>query len=123
VIAYSVIPVSGIRFTFSVLLSCSSTFTLRNKSWNAGFNHWIQPLCGRVMGSGSTSGMLFGIGHTLVSASPKAGFASLLEGAAWLLFVAAALALWVGGRAIKEFAGTERITAEAEGVGLAMLFD
>jgi hypothetical protein len=52
----------------------------------------------------------------------KAGLASLLKGAAWLLFAIAAFAFWVGGRAINEFAGTERITAEVEGVGLAALF-
>jgi hypothetical protein len=47
---------------------------------------------------------------------------SLIRGLEWLLFAMAALAFWVGGRAISEFANTERMLAEMEGIGLAMLF-
>jgi hypothetical protein len=47
---------------------------------------------------------------------------SLLNGVAWFFFVVAGIALWVGGRAIHEFANTERVLAEMEGVGIAVLF-
>ncbi len=57
-----------------------------------------------------------------MSTGTKSALASLLKGTAWLLFAVAAFAFWVGGRAINEFAGTERITAEIEGTGLAALF-
>lgn len=45
----------------------------------------------------------------------------LLRGVAWLLFAMAGLSFWFGGRAISEFAKTERILAEIEGIGLAAL--
>ncbi len=51
----------------------------------------------------------------------KAGLASLLKGLAWLLFVSAGLTFWVGGKAINEFAKTERVLAEVESIGLSML--
>jgi hypothetical protein len=52
--------------------------------------------------------------------STKATSASLLRGVAWLLFVIAGLAFWFGGRAISEFAKTERILAEMEGIALTV---
>jgi hypothetical protein len=47
---------------------------------------------------------------------------SLLNGVAWFFFVVAGIAFWVGGRAIHEFANTERVLAEIEGIGIAALF-
>ena len=44
---------------------------------------------------------------------------ALLQGVAWLLFAIAAFAFFWGGRAISEFAKTERILAELEGLLLA----
>ena len=41
---------------------------------------------------------------------------------AWLLFAIALLTFWMGGRAISEFAKTDRILAEMEGTGIAVLF-
>ena len=38
---------------------------------------------------------------------------------AWILFTFAGLVFWAGGRAINEFAKTERILAEVESIGLA----
>jgi hypothetical protein len=58
----------------------------------------------------------------LMTASRKATLASLLRGVAWLFVVLAGLAFWVGGRAISEFAKTERVLAEMEGIALAVLF-
>ena len=43
----------------------------------------------------------------------------LLRGLAWVLFVIAGLAFWVGGRAISEFAKTDRILAELSGFLIA----
>lgn len=57
-----------------------------------------------------------------MTASRKATLASLLRGAAWLFAVLAGLAFWVGGRAISEFAKTERVLAEMEGFALTALF-
>ena len=48
--------------------------------------------------------------------------ASFFKAAAWLFFAIGGLAFWIGGRAISEFAGIGRIAAEAEGIGLAVLF-
>jgi hypothetical protein len=56
-----------------------------------------------------------------MSSATKSALRSLLQGLAWLLFVIAGLAFWVGGRAINEFAKTERILAEIEGISLAVL--
>jgi len=53
--------------------------------------------------------------------SIKATLKFLLRGVAWLLLVAAGIAFWIGGRAIHEFANTERVLAEMEGIGLAVL--
>jgi len=47
---------------------------------------------------------------------------SLLRSVAWLLFVIAGIALWMGGRSISEFAKTARTLVEMEGIGLAVLF-
>jgi hypothetical protein len=47
---------------------------------------------------------------------------SLLNGVAWFFFVVAGSAFWFGGRAIHEFANTERVLAETEGIGIAVLF-
>jgi hypothetical protein len=46
---------------------------------------------------------------------------TLLRGVAQLLFVIAGLSFLVGGRAISIFAKTERVLAEAEGIGLAVV--
>jgi hypothetical protein len=56
-----------------------------------------------------------------MSSGTKAGLASLLKVAAWLLLAIGALAFWVAGAAINGFVGTPRIIAEAEGLGLAAL--
>jgi hypothetical protein len=44
-----------------------------------------------------------------------------LLGLAWLLFGVAALAFWVGGRAIHEFARIDRILAEVLGLFIALV--
>jgi hypothetical protein len=54
-----------------------------------------------------------------MNVSIKSAPRSVLQGVAWLLFAIAGLAFWVGGRAIHEFARTERMLAEMEGIGLA----
>jgi len=46
---------------------------------------------------------------------------TLLQGVAQLLFIIAALCFFVGGRAISTFTKTERVLAEMEGIGLAVL--
>jgi hypothetical protein len=56
-----------------------------------------------------------------MSASVKSTVKILLRGVAWLLFAIAGLTFWFGGRAISEFAKTERMLAEMEGFGLAMM--
>ena len=56
-----------------------------------------------------------------MSSSTKSALKSLLRGVAWLLFMIAGLAFWVGGRAIHEFAKTERMLAEMVGIGLAVV--
>jgi hypothetical protein len=45
----------------------------------------------------------------------------LLEGVAWLSFVAAGLAFLFGGGVIHAMVGTDRVTAEFEGVALMVL--
>jgi hypothetical protein len=52
--------------------------------------------------------------------STKSTAETLLNGAAWLLFIIAGLAFLVGGRAISQFAKTERMLAEMEGMGIAI---
>jgi hypothetical protein len=52
----------------------------------------------------------------------RAPLKSLLNGVAWFFLVVAGIAFWVGGRAIHEFANTERMLAEMEGIGIAVLF-
>lgn len=47
---------------------------------------------------------------------------SLLKGTSQALFVIAGLLFLVGGRAISEFARTDRVLAEFLGIGLAVLF-
>lgn len=47
---------------------------------------------------------------------------SLLNGMAWFFFAVAGCAFWFGGRAMHEFANTERVLAEMEGIGMAILF-
>ena len=44
----------------------------------------------------------------------------LLRGVAWIFGVAAALSFWVGGRALHEFAGFDRIFGEMVGILLAI---
>jgi hypothetical protein len=46
---------------------------------------------------------------------------TLLRGLAQLLFVIAGLSFLVGGRAISIFSKTERVLAEGEGIGLAVV--
>ena len=54
-----------------------------------------------------------------VNASIRLALKYLLTGVAWVLFATAGLSFWFGGRAIHEFAKTERLLAEMEGIGLA----
>jgi len=56
-----------------------------------------------------------------MSALTKVALKSLLRGIAWPLFAVAGLSFWRGGRAIAEFAKTERTLAEMEGIGLALV--
>ena len=53
--------------------------------------------------------------------SHKPTMKTLLQGVAQLLFVIASLCFFVGGRAISTFTKTERVLAEMEGIGLAVL--
>jgi hypothetical protein len=46
----------------------------------------------------------------------------LLHVMAWILFVVAAIAFWAGGRLISAVSKTGRLLAEAEGVGIAVVF-
>jgi hypothetical protein len=46
----------------------------------------------------------------------------LFRGAAWLSFLIAGIAFWIGGRAISEFVQIGRIPAEMWGIGFAFLF-
>jgi len=64
------------------------------------------------VGCALVSGVIF------MNASAKSIMGVVLRGLAWLLFVIAGLAFWVGGRAISEFAGVERMLAEVEGLGI-----
>jgi hypothetical protein len=57
-----------------------------------------------------------------MNATTKAGLTSVLNGAAYLLFVIAGMAFWFGGGLIHALVRTERLLAEAEGIGLAVLF-
>jgi hypothetical protein len=54
-------------------------------------------------------------------ASTTSALKLLLRGVAWLLFAVACFAFLVGGRAISEFTKTNRILAEMEGIGLAVV--
>jgi hypothetical protein len=45
----------------------------------------------------------------------------LLRGVSWLLLAVAGIAFLVGGRAISEFGKTDRVLAEMEGLGLAIV--
>ena len=56
-----------------------------------------------------------------MSASTRSALKALLRGVSWLLLVVAGLAFLVGGRAISEFAKTDRILAEMEGILLAVV--
>ena len=60
--------------------------------------------------------------HCPMNSTTKAGLASLLNGAAYLFFVIAGMAFWFGGGLIHAVVQTERLLAEAEGIGLAALF-
>jgi hypothetical protein len=66
--------------------------------------------------------VIFCIRETPMTASRAAKLAFLLRGVASLFAVLAVLAFWVGGRAISEFAKTDRVLAEMEGVALTALF-
>jgi hypothetical protein len=52
----------------------------------------------------------------------KSAVKLLLQGVAWLLFAIAVLTFWLGGSVISVFAKTDRILAEMEGTGVAVLF-
>ena len=47
--------------------------------------------------------------------------ASFLQGLAWVFFAIGGLAFWVGGRALDEFAKTDRMLAEMEGIDIAVV--
>lgn len=67
--------------------------------------------------------MLFsGNTYSSMNATTRAGLASLLNGTAYLLFVVAGMTSWFGGGLIHAMVQTERLLAEAEGIGLAVLF-
>jgi hypothetical protein len=51
--------------------------------------------------------------------STKGKLGELFRAVAWLLFGTAGLAIWVGGRAISEFAKTDRVLGEMGGIALA----
>lgn len=55
---------------------------------------------------------------TMFMSSIKSTGKTLLQGIAWLLFVAGGLAFWVGGRALHEFAKTDRLLAEMESIAI-----
>jgi hypothetical protein len=57
-----------------------------------------------------------------MNSTTKASLASLLNGAVYLLFVIAGMAFWFGRGLIHAVVRTERLLAEAEGIGLAALF-
>jgi hypothetical protein len=57
-----------------------------------------------------------------MSSLPKSLLRGLLETLAWISFLIAALSFWAGGRAIHEFAKTDRVLAEFEGLAIAGLF-
>jgi hypothetical protein len=61
-------------------------------------------------------------GASTMTGSRKSPVKYLLRGLAWLFFVIAVLAFWMGGRAIHEFANTERVPAEMGGILVAVLF-
>jgi hypothetical protein len=56
-----------------------------------------------------------------MTASTTSTLKLLLRGVSWLLLAVAGFAFWVGDRAISEFAKTDRILAEMEGIGLAIV--
>jgi hypothetical protein len=56
-----------------------------------------------------------------MTASTRLASKYLLRGVSWLLLAVAGLAFLVGGRAISEFGKTDRIVAEMEGIGLAIV--
>jgi len=56
-----------------------------------------------------------------LTASTRSALKALLRGVFWLLLVVAGLAFLVGGRASSEFAKTDRILAEMEGIALAVV--
>ena len=55
-----------------------------------------------------------------MTAQTRSLLKAFLLGLAWLLFGVAALAFWVGGRAIHEFAEIDRILAEVLGLFIAL---
>jgi hypothetical protein len=57
-----------------------------------------------------------------MSAFTKSAAKVLLRGITWIFFAIAGLAFWVGGRAINEFAKTERMLAEMLGIAIATTF-
>ena len=56
-----------------------------------------------------------------MTADTRTVLKSVLRGVSWLLVTIAGLALWVGGRAISEFAKTDRILGKMLGLGIAVV--
>jgi hypothetical protein len=52
--------------------------------------------------------------------STRSALKATLRGVSWLLLVVAGLTFWVGGRVIAEFAKTDWMFAEMEGISLAV---
>jgi hypothetical protein len=55
-----------------------------------------------------------------MTATTRSVLKALLRGFSWVLFATAGLAFWVGGRAISEFGGVDRVLSE--GLGLSIAF-
>jgi hypothetical protein len=55
-----------------------------------------------------------------MTATTQLALKALLRGLSWLLFAIAGVSFWVGGKAISEFAKTDRILAEFLGLLIAV---
>lgn len=56
-----------------------------------------------------------------MTAATRTVLKSVLRGVSWLLLTIAGLSFWVGGRAITEFAKTDRILGEMLGLAIAVV--
>lgn len=56
-----------------------------------------------------------------MKATPKSALGSLVRGLSWVFFGSGALSFFWGGRFISEFGRTDRVLAEVEGIGLALV--